>query len=174
MAERMKVGRGLWVSLLLLLGLSSMAGAVEVPESGDLAADARLALERRVPLLVVFSAEHCGYCELLEAEILRPMILSGEYEDRVVIRKVMLDEGRELRDFDGRRVEADTLMVRYDVSVTPTMLFLGPDGRELAPRIVGINTPELFGGRVDAAIEAASERLRSLRFPFTPPIVTGS
>ena len=67
-----------------------------------------------------------------------------------------------------------TLMVRYDVSVTPTMLFLGPDGRELVPRIVGINTPELFGGRVDAAIEAAAERLRALLASFTPPTATDS
>ncbi len=170
----MKVSCSWWGGLLLLLWLSSAAGAAEVPESGDLAADGRLARSLGVPLLVVFSAEHCGYCELLEAEILRPMILSGEYDDRVVIRKVMLDEGSELRDFDGRQVETDALMVRYDISVTPTMLFLGPDGRELVPRIVGINTPELFGGRVDAAIEAAAERLRALLASFTPPTATDS
>ncbi len=76
----MKVSCSWWGGLLLLLWLSSAAGAAEVPESGDLAADGRLARSLGVPLLVVFSAEHCGYCELLEAEILRPMILSGEGE----------------------------------------------------------------------------------------------
>jgi hypothetical protein len=40
------------------------------------------------------------------------------------------------------------------------MLFLGPDGKELSERLVGINTVEMFGGLVDDAIEVSLHKLR--------------
>ena len=43
--------------------------------------------------------------------------------------------------------------------MTPTLLFLDPDGTEIVPRIVGVNTVEMFGFYLDRAIDAARERL---------------
>lgn len=134
---------------------------VQVPVTTNLAGDGRVAAERHLPILLVFSARHCPYCELLEREILKPMLISGDYGDKVVIRKIMLDGAADLRDFQGRTVDAGGFATRHDVFATPTILFVDSQGRELAPRLVGINTVEMFGGLVDSAIEQARSKLKA-------------
>lgn len=163
--------------LAALLSTAAVAGAptaVQVPVTADLAQEGRAAAQRQLPILLVFSADHCPYCELLEREILRPMLLSGDYRDKVLIRKVNLDGARHLTDFQGQDVDAGSFATRHDVFVTPTMLFVDPQGRELAPRLVGINTVELFGGLVDAAIEQARQRLASQRPLAQAPAPAGT
>ncbi len=141
-------------------GAAKQGPTLQVTQTTDLASVGNIARDRKLPILLVFSAHHCTYCELLEDEILKPMLLSGDYRERVLIYKVMLDEGTELHDFNGNRITADTLSQHYDVYVTPTMLFLDSDGRELSERILGINTVEMFGGLVDEAIDISLQQLR--------------
>lgn len=153
-----------WTWMLLMctaLGVSAGPASVQVPLTRDLAGEAQLAAQRGLPILLVFSADHCPYCELLEREILKPMLRSGDYADKVLIRKVMLDGAGTLRDFQGRSVDAGNFATQQDVFVTPTMLFVDPQGRELAPRLVGINTVEMFAGLVDAAIDQARSKLNA-------------
>lgn len=140
---------------------SGLAGQPEVPRSQSLAADARAASAHELPILLSFSTRECGYCEQLEADFLRPMVISGLYDDKILIRKVMIDEGQSLVDFDGQRVDADRLAYRYQVRVVPTVVFVNAAGQELAERLVGINTPELFGGYLDRSIDMALGQVRS-------------
>jgi thioredoxin-related protein len=119
------------------------------------------ASDRRLPILLSFSAIDCSYCELLEEEFLEPMLLGGEYTDKIIIRKLVLDNGSRVGDFSGRQIDATRLSDRYRIYVTPTMLFVDSDGRELAERMVGINTPELFGGYLDNCIETALLGIRA-------------
>ena len=46
--------------------------------------------------VVLFSASHCGYCTIIKEEFLKPMLLSGDYVDKVLIRKLVIDGGRTL------------------------------------------------------------------------------
>ena len=152
------------VILALVWAFQSAAAApdpVQVPVTWNLASDARAAAERHLPILLVFAADHCPYCELLEREILDPMLLSGDYRDKVVIRKILLDGTGSLINFNGRKLEAAEFASQRHVFVTPTMLFLDPEGHELAPRLVGINTVEMFAGLVDAAIDQSRSALRA-------------
>jgi len=82
--------------------------------------------------------------ELLEEDFLQPMLLSGEYKNHAIIRKLILDDGSSVIDFSGRDTAATGLSDHYRVFVTPTI-----------KRIVGINTPELFGGYLEACIDTA-------------------
>lgn len=145
--------------LALVSGLLWADSSVEVPVGRDLHADGRSAGHSGRPILLVFSARYCDYCELLEEEILRPMILGGQYEDRVIIRKLVLDSGLPVEDFDGRRRQASELSSRYRVRVTPTVLLVDGQGNEIAERLVGINTVSMYGGYLDAAIEQAREAM---------------
>jgi len=43
------------------------------------------------------------------------------------------------------------------------MLFLDPSGKELSERMIGISTPELFGGYLDEAIEEALVKMKARR-----------
>ena len=146
---------------LLWLLACSLQAEVRVPVAHDLQQQGRQAQSRQLPIMLTFSADDCSYCELLEEDFLQPMLLSGEYEDRAIIRKLILDDGSSVSDFSGRDIEATQLSDQYRVFVTPTILFIDGEGRELAERIVGINTPELFGGYLDACIDTARASIRN-------------
>lgn len=135
--------------------------SVKVPVARDLAKDGEVAARSGIPIMLVFSSYHCTYCEILDREIVKPMIKSGEYDDKVIIRKVRLDEGDTLRDFNGEVVSAGKLGTRYDAYVTPTTAFVDGRGRPLASPLVGINTVEFFGGRVDSAIERSTRMIEA-------------
>lgn len=146
---------------LLWLLACPLQAEVRVPVAHDLQQQGRQAQSRQLPIMLTFSADDCSYCELLEEDFLQPMLLSGEYRDRAIIRKLILDDGSSVSDFSGRDIEATRLSDQYRVFVTPTILFIDGEGRELAERIVGINTPELFGGYLDACIDTALASIRN-------------
>jgi thioredoxin-related protein len=154
----------LFTAAIVIFGAvhAASGGAAQsgVPLVRNLQADALTARNLQLPVLLEFAAEYCSYCELLEEEVIEPMIISGDYTDKVIIRKVLIDGSSLVRDFDGVLSDPVGLAGRYGVSATPTLVFVDHDGRELAPRIVGVNTIELFGGRVDDAIEQSLAVLR--------------
>ena len=113
------------------------------------------------PLLLLISRKGCPYCTLIKKEILQPMLISGEYADKIIIREIIINTGSTLIDFDGSTIDTANLADRFRTNLTPTLLFLGPDGKELADRIVGINTIELFSYYVDQAIDEAALNLKS-------------
>jgi thioredoxin-related protein len=135
------------------------AMAVAVPQAQDLAADAALARAGGMPLLLVFTAADCPYCERLKAEVIRPMLFSGQYDGRLLVREVPRASGR-IIGTDGTDTDGRALAAQYRVRVVPAMVWTGPDGAPLADVIVGYNTPELFFGRVEAAQSQALRRLR--------------
>lgn len=153
---------GLWA---LLITASASAGAgddllpVQVEPADDLHADGQAAQRMCVPLLLEFSSLSCSYCDLLEEEILKPILRNRSYDQRVRMRKVRLDSYRTLKDFDGRRTNGEKLAKRYRVFVTPTLLFVDRRGRELAERMVGVTTLELYGGYLDQALDQAGDKL---------------
>lgn len=155
MTRRLRV---MTACLALWIG-SVTAGAVTVPQPTDLRDEAAEARARGVPVLLMFSADHCTFCMRMENEFLKPMILSGDYEDRVLIRKLKLG-GDSVRDFDGKIITVDALAERYKVFVTPTLVFLDPKGHQLTEKMVGLTTPDFFGGYLDASIDTSLSRLR--------------
>ena len=131
----------------------------EVPLVDDLAALGRIAQRRRLPIVLLVSRSDCSYCAVIKDEVLNPMMKSREYDDQALIGELMLDAAEPLRWFDGEYEIRDELASRLETDLTPTLLFLAPDGTELAPRIRGINTLEFFGYYVDRAIGTARTRL---------------
>ena len=49
----------------------------------------------------------------------------------------------------------DQLIRAWGVKVAPTVLFLGKDGREVAPRLVGGTTSDFYGAYLDERIRVA-------------------
>jgi thioredoxin-related protein len=147
---------------ILSSGTSVGVSRAGVPLSTDLQMEGRQAEQACVPLLLEFSAQECGYCTLLEEEILNPTLLNRDYDRRVLMRKLLIDRFKKLRDFDGSPVRAAELADRYKVFVTPTLLFVDSEGRELAERMVGVTTLEFYGGYLDQALEASRAKLQEL------------
>ncbi len=150
----------IFVAASLWLSISTLHAEVTVPVATDLQQLRSQALSQELPILLTFTSVICSYCVLLEQDFLQPMLLSGEYRDKVMIRKLELGPGASVTDFNGRKIMASELSSRYRVFVTPTLLFVDGNGKELAERIVGINTPELFGGYLNDCIETALLRIR--------------
>ena len=147
---------------ILILGAMlplSPACAEESFSNLNLFRDGRLAEDRRLPVMLLFSADYCGFCARLTEEFLIPMHRSGEYRDRVLIRELKIDSYVTVRDFGNEPTMPEDLAYRYNISVTPTILFLDHRGRELTTRMVGLGTVDFFGLYLDAAIDSARARL---------------
>ncbi len=140
-----------------MAALTAMAG--EIPAIKDLRLEANQSQAKRLPILVMFSADNCVYCMHLEDDFLKPMHSGGFYDDKVIIRQIKLGSGN-MVDFDGSRISADELAQRYNVSVTPTVVFIDARGRQLTQRMVGLTTPEFYGSYLDQAIDTSLDRLR--------------
>lgn len=166
--------RLLLTSLLPLLmtlpvsAASQTAPAYKVPRAEDLKADGQLARRKNLPILIMFSQTGCSYCEQVLEQFLEPMRKSGDYTDKVIMRKIKLDSFEEIRDFDGQWRKPDEIAVRYRASITPTVVFVDYRGHELAERILGLTTPAFYGGELDDAIDLALQRLRPMNVSLQP------
>jgi len=146
-------------TIFLLTATGSWAG---VPLAQDLRDAGRRAEQSCAPLLLEFAAESCDYCILLEREILAPTLLDKSYDQRVVMRKLMIDDGSTLRGFDDQSTNASDIAGRYKVWVTPTVLFVDRRGEEIAERLVGFSSMDFYGGYLDAALDQSRQRLHKL------------
>ncbi len=151
--------------LALIIIMLSNAGPVTAGDSvsmiavTDLRQEARLAKARSLVLVIEFSSEYCEYCRKLEALFLVPMQRNAGYNDKVLIRTVSLDAYETLVDFQGRSMSTSDFASRYDVSLTPTLLFLNGDGVEMSEKLVGIWSEDFYGGFIDKRIDEAHEKL---------------
>lgn len=144
------------IALVGLLGFSvAKATEVKIEEVTDLQALSIKMKQEKLMLVLEFHAEHCRYCRQLEEEILKPMLISGDYSDLVEIKQLALDSQVPITGFDGKLTSGAQLGAKMNIIVTPTLVFLNSAGKEVSERIVGINTPEMFGAYVDAAIDEA-------------------
>lgn len=160
-----------WIySIALLIGLQvtlvtgnhAQAQEAQLQTATDLESLGEQAQDRRVPILIMFSSDSCPYCTIMEEGYLLPMLRNAEYKNKVIIRKIMVNGYDTLTDFNGKRIEAEDLPGRYRAWVTPTLVFLNSDGKEIAPKLVGIGTEGFFAGDIDNAIDMALTHLRSV------------
>ena len=148
-----------WLLATALLGL--------VPTATDLQQTSAEAAASRVPILLYVSRSDCTFCRRLENEVLNPLIRSGEYEDDVLIRELAWDSATPVRGFDGVLTMPETLADAYAARLTPTLLFLDPQGREIVPRITGYPRGAYFSYYLEEAIREA-RRLLAGRPPEQP------
>lgn len=132
---------------------------VEIKSVTNFAELTREAKQSGKVILLEMSASYCGYCKTLEEHIIKPMLRSGDYQQNVLIRKLDIDSYYPMDDLAGKKSTPSQLASRMGVFVTPTLLFLDGDGKEVSERILGVNTLEFYGAYVDDAIE---QGLRSL------------
>ncbi len=143
----------------------------QVPLADNLARDAAAARRQGQIVLLEVSASYCGFCDQLETEILQPMLLSGDYDDCVRMRRISVDSAQGFRDFSGASVTGEEFAQRYRAGLTPTLLFLDIDGHELTDRMVGINTVEFYGYYLDESLRAAIDRAAAGRRMCGRPIL---
>lgn len=150
---------GLLIAGALFAFSGGKSAEVSIDEVKDFKTMAAQMEKEKLVLVLEFHAKHCSYCKQLEEEILRPMLLSGDYNDLVLIKQLALDSENAIKGFDGKLTSGVEMGKKLNIIVTPTLVFLNSKGEEISERIVGINTPEMFGAYVDAAIEEGQKTL---------------
>ena len=150
----------LLVVLLLPEAVFSGDRSGVVPPVRDLYSLSKVAQARNLPILLMVSQDHCPYCELLKEEILNPMVISGDYINKAVMSVLTIDDSRQIIDFNGKKIEPRDIAVRYNATLTPTLLFLDYQGKEIQERMTGVNTVEMYGYYLDESIDEALEKLK--------------
>jgi len=137
----------------------AQAGAANaLVEASDLAADARLAAAKGVPLVVLYSRDDCSWCEKVRREHLGP--LSRNPAVPAVVRELHMDRAGTVVDFAGRRIASVDFSNQMQARFAPTVMFHGPDGAALAEPIVGFRLADFYAAYLDRAIEESRTRLQ--------------
>lgn len=166
----------IWLMLLcLFVGLASAADvdlddddidddmyvppALRITVTDNLAALAEKSRLKNVPILLMFASEDCEFCARLENEVLGPLKLSGVDPQRVILRKVLMEDYEMLNDFQGNELSGETFAMQHDVQVTPTIALVNAEGVELVPKIIGYQTPGIYDAYLEKAIDVSRQLL---------------
>lgn len=147
----------------LFVAAPACAQTMHMIAARNFAADVRLAVQRKIPLLVLFSEADCPWCERARQEFLLPMQRNPDYKARVLMREVGTDSRAELVDFAGNKTTQAEFARRQGVLMMPTVMLLGPRGEALAEPLVGFGGADYYGYFLDQRIDAALARLRDAR-----------
>lgn len=111
--------------------------------------------DKKLPLLLAFRADYCGYCRQLETTYLEPMAQDDKYDKRIMIRRFSLGKSETITDFNGNKLNADAFAQKYEASLTPTLVFLNAEGEKVAEPLLGYNSPDFYGAYLEQAIATA-------------------
>jgi thioredoxin-related protein len=143
------------------LGLPGAAGAAEgLVHAQNLQADSRLAAQRRVPVLVVFTSPGCPYCDRVKGEYLVPMHKDPAYRKRVIIRELTIGADTPLTGFDGTPTTEGAFAAAHKVFMVPTVMVFDTRGAPTGEAIVGMLTPDYYFGYIEAAIDQGMSKVR--------------
>ncbi len=137
------------------LGASRRASAATLPSAQSLQAELAAALRAGKPLVVLASLDGCPFCKMARDSYLAPLRLETGQP------VVQLDMGsrQPVLDFGGTSSTHDALLRGWRVGVAPTVLFFGPGGREVAPRMAGASIPDFYGAYLDDRLRTAQRNL---------------
>ena len=134
---------------------------VEIKYATDFSHLAEVARSEGKIILLEVSASYCDYCDMLEEEFIKPMLRNDDYTADVLIRKIDMDSYYNISNFSGDDTTPDKFTRQLNVRLTPTLLFFDGNGNEVSPRILGINSIDLYGGYLDDALKTGLQKIRS-------------
>ena len=149
------------IFLLVVIGPQPLlAAGGDIPAANNFVEIGRNSQQQGIPAVVFISRDACPYCRTLRGTILKPMLAAGKFEQRAILVEVSLDRVEPLTGFENGSITARAFGELYRSEITPTLLFLDSEGREIAKRIVGISNLELYGFYLQKSID---EALRAIR-----------
>jgi len=127
-----------------------------LPSTRSLPDAAQAAAARHLPLVVMTTLKGCPYCDVVRGHYLLPMHTAGQIH---AIQLDMTDRTTPLKSFNGRMTTPAAQVKDWVAKLAPTVLFLGPQGEELAERLVGMAVADLYGSYLDSRLEQAQHKL---------------
>ena len=137
----------------LSVALNKAAHAVTrvLPTSSSIKNDIEAALKTSKPLVVLVSLDNCPFCKIARENYLIPLMA----ERAMSVIQVNTNHATPIDDALGKRTTHEQLIRAWAIKVTPTVLFLGKNGREVAPRLEGGTTSDFYGAYLDERIRTA-------------------
>jgi thioredoxin-related protein len=112
---------------------------------GDLPEEIALARqEGKLGMFLFFEADACPYCEHMRRKVLSRPDVQDWYRERFVNIAVDIHGDVELTDFDGITLPSKVFTEHRKVYVTPVMMFIDLEGREIYRKTGMVRTPEEF------------------------------
>ena len=141
----------------LALGLGPAFGQrspATLPAAQSLPEELARAIQNKQPLVVMVSLDGCVFCRQARHSHLSPMHKAG-----TVIVQVDMRSTQAVVDFGGKLVTHDQLARAWKVSIAPTLLFFGPQGKEVAERMEGAYLPDFYGPYLEERIAQGRKAL---------------
>lgn len=135
-------------------GVARAAPAKVLPASQSLRAELSRALALGQPLVVMVSLHGCPWCKLVREHYLAPM----RAEEGLQVVQIDLQSPQRTETPDGQPTTHHALARAWGVRVAPTVLFLGPKGREVAARLEG-GSPDFYAGYLEQRLADARRGL---------------
>ncbi len=135
---------------------------VTLKNGSDLDVDGEEASKKQIPVLMFFSMKHCPFCIEVEEDYLKPLLRNSEYDNKVIIRKIRIDGTSVVRDFNGKKHDAEDFGDNYNVSMVPTLILVDSRGKKIVPPIIGITNAHYYSDELDNAIMASTKKIREI------------
>ena len=127
-----------------------------LPSPASLRGAALAAAARGEPLVVMTTLPGCPYCDLVRNHYLLPLRKEGKVQ---AVQLDVRDRSSNLQGFKGDMSTPAEQARLWKARFAPTVLFLGPEGQELAERLVGVAAPDFYGEYLDARLAEARRKL---------------
>ena len=145
--------------LLFMVLYGACAQAANIPRASDLANDGSRAVAQGQPLVVLFSASYCTWCDAVKAEFFQHLESDPRYASKVMLREVEIDSNDTLTDFAGEAGTHRKFAGAHRTFLVPTVRFFDGNGNELADPIVGVPTLDFYGWYLDQRIRHSLDRI---------------
>ncbi|MDP3413595.1 MAG: hypothetical protein Q8S16_10420 [Polaromonas sp.] len=143
---------------LLLPGIA-LAKDTALPIPASLPRAAQTAAAKKEPLVILVSLPGCPYCEVVRRNYLLPAQRDAGLQ---AWQLNISDRTTPLVGFDGKATTAAAQIAAWKAGFTPTVLFLGPQGQEIAERLVGLGSNDFYGAYLDERLATARKALAAL------------
>lgn len=130
-------------------------------DAKDFFIDGQTAKHKQIPILVMFSAPDCPYCEVVKQEVIEPMSELEEYKDKVILRHVFYSSLKDVVDFSGQPSNHSKFSFAYDANFYPTLMLLDNKGNILDKKI-GVTLIETYWTELDTLIAQATKQLKAV------------
>ncbi len=148
--RRLLVGCG-----LLGLGRLAWSASADLPAAVSLPEHLAAALRQGSPLVVMVSLPGCPFCRVARENYLAPMLR----EQKLPIVQVDMHSKQVLRAFSGADATHERQIQDWRIRIAPTVLFFGPQGAEVAERLVGAMLPDFYGAYLEQRLATARKAL---------------
>ena len=151
------------ILVLALVMLPMLAGAqmpqTVLPAVDNLARDGKVALQRGVPILILFSLPGCSWCETVRRNYLLPLSRDGTLLKPPLVREADMSSTVPLRGIDRESESGSALAKQYGIRVAPSVLLIDGRGRRLAPVLEGGDVAGMYGAYLEDRLADARRAL---------------